>query len=314
MSLVRVLKKIARKTPYLRQVLQERDRLRDAVDALGHPPGHYYSPIPSAEDMRAANRTPGKREEKGIPGLDLNEKGQLELLDRLQDYYHELPFSATKQPGLRYYYSNDFYSYSDGVFLYSMLRHLQPARVIEIGSGFSSSLMLDTNERFLGNQVRCTFIDPEPTNLRSLLKDEDAERVTIIPKRIQDIDPGIVSELAANDLLFVDSSHVSKAGSDLNLILFEILPRLAKGVYIHFHDVFWPFEYPEAYFDRGWAWNEAYLLRAFLMYNREFQIALFGPFLTQFHGDRLAREMPLTMAHPPSWPTLCGASIWLRRV
>jgi len=75
-------------------------------------------------------------------------------------------------------------------------------------------------------------------------------------------------------MLFVDSSHVSKAGSDLNHILFNILPRLNEGVILHFHDIFYPFEYPKTWVcgDSWHSWHEAYLLKAFLMYNNSFEI------------------------------------------
>ena len=144
-------------------------------------------------------------------------------------------------------------------FFYCILRHTRPARVIEVGSGYSSCALLDTNELFFGNSIACTFIEPYPQLLTSLLKDGDDSRITVVAKNLQDVELSVFSELSAGDVLFVDSSHVSKTNSDVNYVFFEILPRLSSGVYIHFHDIFYPFEYPKEWVYQGRAWNEAYL-------------------------------------------------------
>jgi len=95
-------------------------------------------------------------------------------------------------------------------------------------------------------------------------------------------------------------------GSDVNYIFFEILPLLRPGVFIHFHDVFWPFEYPESWIEEGRQWHEVYLLRAFLEFNRDFEIVVFNTFLETFHSDWFEKYMPLCLKNR-------GGSIWLRR-
>ena len=120
---------------------------------------------------------------------------------------------------------------------------------------------------FFDNEIQCTFIEPHPKLLKSLLKQGDLERIEIVPRPLQDVDLELFESLRANDILFIDSTHVAKIGSDVNRIFFEILPALATGVYVHFHDIFYPFEYPREWIYEGRAWNEAYMLRAFLMYN-----------------------------------------------
>jgi hypothetical protein len=107
-------------------------------------------------------------------------------------------------------------------------------------------------------------------------------------------------------VLFVDSSHVAKVGSDVNRIVIEILPALARGVWVHFHDVFYPFEYPREWVEAGRAWNEGYLLRAFLQYNRAFSVQLFPTFLARFHPDRFAGGMSPCLRNP-------GGALWLRK-
>lgn len=278
-------------------------------------PGHYDSPIPDIEDVKAREGEIWRRENtKEIPGIDLNEQAQLQLLDRLMQYYPQQPFTEHKTAGRRYYFANDWFSFSDGIFYYCMLRHLKPKRVLEIGSGFSSCVLLDTNDLFFDSAIRCTFIDPNPERLYGLLEPTDTNKIEVVPKRLQDIGLGCFSELSAGDILFVDSSHVSKTGSDVNMVLFDILPALPAGVHIHVHDIVFPFEYPREYVYRQWAWNELYLLRAFLCYNREFLITIFPSFLERFHGERLQNALPLAWSHCPGWPTLRGVSLWIERV
>ena len=200
------------------------------------------------------------------------------------------------------------YSYADAICLYAMMRHLRPKRIIEVGAGHSSCAMLDTNEIFFDNSIALTFIEPHPESFLSLLEHGDQRRIELLTSRIQDVDPGRFASLSANDILFVDSSHVSKVGSDVNYLIFKILPMLQSGVYVHFHDIFYPFEYPKAWIcDLGIAWNEAYLLRGFLQYNQSFRIAFFNTYLERFYEKEIRDLMPLCFENT-------GASIWLRRI
>jgi hypothetical protein len=187
-----------------------------------------------------------------------------------------------------------------------MTRYLLPRRIIEIGSGFSSCVILDTNELFFGSSIKTTFIDPYPRRLMSLIKENDRSRIEIIPHRLQDVRLSIFEELQANDILFIDSTHVSKIDSDVNRIFFEILPLLSSGVYIHFHDIFFPFEYPKEWIYEGRAWNEAYVLRAFLQYNTQFRVVLMNTFMEYFHETFFREKMPLCLKNP-------GGSIWIRK-
>jgi hypothetical protein len=163
--------------------------------SLAHAPGHYYSPIPDIEDVKAGEGKIWRRENsKEIPGIDLNEPGQLQLLDQLAVYYPEQPFTEHKTAGRRYYFANDFYSFSDSIFYYCMLRHLKPKRVIEIGSGFSSCVLLDTNNLFFDSGIRCTFIDPNPERLHGLLEPADMKKIEVVPKRLQDMELSYFNE------------------------------------------------------------------------------------------------------------------------
>src|SRR5262249_46344812 len=146
-------------------------------------------------------------------------------------------------PGRRFHFHQDWYKQADSIVLYSMLRLFRPRHVVELGSGFSSALMLDVNDRFLEQKTRFTFIEPNPDRLYSLLSANDRARSQIHRQPVQK-SSNVLSEIQAGDFFFIDSSHVSKVGSDVNLIMFDILPRLPVGTFVHFHDIFWPFEYP----------------------------------------------------------------------
>src|SRR4051812_4627076 len=131
------VKRCARNLPYLREVVAERDRLRAAVPTIA---GHYYSPIPSLNEVRRREHRIFAEPASRLPGLDMNETGQLELLDQLKAYHQDFPFGPDKKDGLRYHYDNGYYGRADGIFLYCMIRHLKPKRIVEVGSGFSSAL------------------------------------------------------------------------------------------------------------------------------------------------------------------------------
>ncbi len=268
--------------------------------------GHFYSPIPDLAEIRRDEAKIFGDIPRIIPGIDLREAEQLALLGEFAKLYEDMPFKAQKTGGLRYHFENPAYSYSDATLLHCMIRHAKPRRIIEVGSGFSSCIMLDTNEAFFGNSVATTFIEPYPELLLSLVRDSDKANIRLIPSRLQDVPPEEFAELAENDILFIDSTHVSKTGSDVNRIFFDILPRLGKGVYVHFHDIFHPFEYPKEWIYKGRAWNEAYLLRAFLQYNTAFRVVLMNTFMQHFHEAFFREKLPLCLKNP-------GGSIWLRR-
>jgi predicted O-methyltransferase YrrM len=291
------------RVPLIGPLLADRDAVHRACGP--YRPGHYYSPIPDRIAALADDRL--WQIPRTLPGLELREEAQCALLEDCAGYYKDLPFPEDREPGRRYYLRNTNFAYTDGIALYAMLRHAQPQRVVEIGSGFSSAAMLDTSGLFLGNAVRFTFIEPDPVRLDTLIRPEDREQATILTQRVQDVPATVFHQLSANDILFIDGSHVSKIGSDVNYLIGDILPALAPGVYVHFHDIPWPFEYFRDWVERGIAWNEAYMVRAFLAFNHVFEIVLHPSFLLQFHRPWFERHMPLCLKNT-------GGSLWLRRV
>ena len=280
--------------------------LRKQVRNQGSSPaGHYYSPIPNHNDILEYIKSP-KRNLMELPDINLNKENQFKLLQEYHEYYDALPFPEQKEQNFRYYYAQPWFCYADAIFLYSFLRKNKPNRIVEVGSGFSSAVILDTVEKYFDQRTEITFIEPYPDRLMSILKPLDKEKVQIINKKVQDIPIDIFTSLGSGDLLFIDSSHVVKCGSDVQFLMFEIIPKLSSGVFVHFHDVFFPFEYPSEWLSKGMYWNEDYFLRAFLAYNNQWSISFFNTFVAFAFHDFLKENMPLCLKNP-------GGSIYIQK-
>lgn len=237
--------------------------------------GHYYSPVPNKEEaLKYHHLFMSDIDEK--TDIDLNTRIQHKNLKLYKDFINDF-ISIHK----RYIPDNGFFTLSDAFFLSAIIRTNKPKRIIEIGSGFSSGLMLDVNEKVFNNTIEITMIEPFPERLYSVISKNDTKNnsVHLIKNYVQDVELTLFKSLDKNDILFIDSSHISKVGSDLNYIMFKILPLLNKGVYIHFHDITYPFEYPKEWIENGIYWNEIYLLRAFLMNNTNYSIEVFVNYL-----------------------------------
>jgi hypothetical protein len=298
------LQKILSRLPFIGKALDTGIAYRENSSFF---PGHYCSPIVSVEEIRSREQEIWEGvSQKELPGIKLDINEQVSLLKEFETYYHEMPFEERPKAGLRYYFKNDYYGFCDGIVLYSIMRHFKPKRIIEAGSGFSSALMLDTKDLFFsGNQPELTFIEPFPERLYSLLGEKDKQTTTIIVKDLQAVELKVFEQLDKGDILFIDSTHVSKTGSDVNYILFNIFPVLKSGVIIHVHDIYYPFEYPKEWVLGGRNWNETYLLRSFLMYNDAFKIILFPDYL-HHHAKDAFRGLPLCNKKQ-------GASLWIRK-
>lgn len=273
------------------------------------PVGHFYSPYPDLDEVQRRADTMFDPEVE-IAGVDLRESEQVELLADLSGFMAAIAFPAQPNQTHRYHLDNPAYGWTDGTVLHAMLRHIRPQRVIEVGSGYSSAMLLDTADGWLDQgdrKVQIRFIEPHPQLLHDLMRPGDEERTVIDARPVQDVPLDTFESLRAGDLLFIDSTHVAKAGSDVNHLFFQVLPRLASGVWIHIHDIFMPFEYPHSWILEGRAWQEAYLLRAFLMYNDAYQIRWFQSFMWSRHPDLVTESIPGAANN-------LGGNIWLQKV
>ena len=264
------------------------------------PMGHFYNPVPSEEDIEKfiANR----KAVRELPGIDLNLTVQKEYYKLLKQFFDDYDWTVEPREGRAYCGGgeNDQFSLCCSYPVYAFMRLLQPRRIIEIGSGYSTAIMDDTNRLYLNNSVKITCVEPYPDRLLRIWGDKVGEHVTLYRNLLQDVDLSIFDELEAGDICFIDSSHVAKLGSDVLREIFELLPRLKPGVVIHIHDIPFPFEYYDYWLRENRAWNEAYMLRAFLQYNPDFEILYWGSCLVAL--DDTIQENDL------------GGSIWLRKV
>ncbi len=283
---------------------QEVAELRPAEPAYRlFPEGHFYSPIPDLPDVR--ERAVELFDRTGdVPGVDLRLHQQLALLDDLGPALARWPHGdPSSRHGLRYQPDNDFFGWTDSQLWYALLATRRPRRVIEVGSGWSTALLLDACDRE-GLDTRVTAIEPFPERLHSLMRDGDVDRITVRRNRVQEVPADELADLQAGDVLFVDSTHVAKIGSDVNYLVFGVFPRLPSGVLVHVHDVAYPFEYPQEWVEEGRAWNEAYLLRGFLLENPRWRVTLWPSMLWLREPERMRRAL-----HPDT--VVDGASIWM---
>lgn len=280
--------------------------LKSKTGSLFFPPGHFYSPIVNVEEVRPAFSNESAPPEQ-LPAISIDRQAMLALWRQLLPHLNDTPFPDDPAPGFRYHFNNPAFSYGDASILSAMLRHFRPKRLVEVGSGYSSACAMDTIDRYLGGNVAVSFVEPYPELLINLLGEDALKRVEVHPAVVQNADMALFSQLDAGDFLFIDSTHVMKTGSDVCHELFTILPALKPGVLIHFHDIFWPFEYGVHWvINENRSWNELYGLRAFLMYNDAFEVVFFNDYFVKHCRDTVQAEYPAMLKSS-------GGSIWLRK-
>jgi predicted O-methyltransferase YrrM len=270
------------------------------------PPGHFYSPISDPKDLFNRKSFLWNNPAE-IIGLDFNVSQQLSLIEKLLPFTSDLDFTnEAPETGQRYFYSNDQFPALDAEFLFLMLRHFRPARFIEVGSGYSTLVTAEVNRRYFDLQMQFDCVEPYP---RQFLIDGIPGVNNLIVKKVEDIAVDYFQQLGTGDVLFIDSSHVSKIGSDVNHLFLEVLPRLRAGVIVHIHDIFLPDEYPAVWMiDQGRNWNEQYLLRALLIDNPKWSILWASHFMGTRHRVAVQRTFP-------GYPSLGGGgSFWIQKV
>lgn len=243
-------------------------------------PIHFYEPIPDTRTLK--NELWSSKSE--LVGIDMRQQEQLELLSQtFSKYKNEFNYPANKTAiPHEYYLENNFFPSIDAEVLHAMIRHFKPKRIIEVGSGFSTYLaskacLLNTGEN--GLKVEYCIIDPFPNDT---IKKGVPGVSTLIQKPVEQVGMDLFLQLDENDILFIDSSHVIRIGGDVNYEFLEIIPRMKKGVIIHIHDIFLPYEYPKDFiFENHRFWSEQYLLQAFLAFNCSFEVLWAGYFMHQ---------------------------------
>jgi len=255
-------------------------------------PIHYYEPLPDFRSITAEQIT----RRRAYAAIDFNWETQLNLITQLAPYRAELEH-------LDFDFDNVFFSGFDAAVYYALIRHLQPQRVIEIGGGYSTQLAGKALTRNGKGKLTCIEPYPEARLLEANLN------LDLVEKRVEDVDVDFFSCLETNDILFIDSSHAVKFGSDVCYEFLEVLPRLKPGVWIHVHDIFFPHDYPaEWLLKRRMALNEQYLLEAFLAFNHSFATQLANYWVALDHSDVAARLWSNVGSN------IGASSFWMKRV
>ena len=254
-------------------------------------PVHYYSPVVDLRQLEATRTQWARRSD--MPGIEWNPDHQLEAMReiclRFQPEYRDnrVFAEAVSQhfgPG---------YGPIEAQALHAVVRHLQPARIIEVGSGVSTACMLAAarmNEERGGRRAAVTCVEPYPS---ARLRELGAEgRIELMERPVQRVAPEVFEALARGDLLFIDSSHTVKTGSDVNYLLLEVLPRLRSGVLVHMHDIFFPFDYTPLTLRTLWHWNETSLLRAYMIHNARIRTLFCMSLMHHDQPDELRKIFP----------------------
>jgi hypothetical protein len=288
--------------PLLQRFLEGFNRNSKFRDRVGYHvrPYHFACPISNPLEVNTAKLS--ERQQLGTSLLDY--ATILPFTEQLHAFAKELHHFPVESDGQSpYWFKNFAYDAYDASILHGLIRFLKPRRIIEAGSGFSSMIMTTSANLNLqeGNPIDVLHIEPYPS--KRLLEYPLAG--TLLQKKIQDVDLSVFRELAPNDILFIDSSHVLKTQSDLVYIFNYILPILPSGVYIHFHDIFTPYDAtPFMLFEMQWSWNEQYAIEAILANSDRFEVIVPSYALYKENPNLLKKFIP--------WETAIPKGFWIR--
>lgn len=287
------------------------DDLSQVLDALHQTPSaaetrgyqivkkSYDSPVADYENIGRYRKA---YQQIPVDHIEWRYEDQLALWQRMKAFVPEFTFPEQAVADERVYHRrNDFFCDIDGFSLYAILRELKPKQLIEIGSGFSTKLISSAMQKngVAGSEITC--IEPYRADVIRALN------VTCHQTPLEEMDLAMFDRLRYGDVLFVDSSHVVKPYGDVMLIFTHVLPRLAPGVWVHFHDIFLPFDYPESWMvAQRKAYTEQYLLSAFMAHNSAWEVKFAVNYFVNRTG-LAAVQRDAGLLHSD------GGSFWIRR-
>lgn len=257
-------------------------------------PVHFYQPLPEFLKLPEYIWS----EVDSVAGVEFDAEDMKQLLYRMsdgfRDEYRRFPGGSLDSDFNGFYLNNGYFESVDAELLYGLVRLRKPVRIIEIGSGFSTRLMRLAIERNRNEdhsyQGRMTTVDPFASESLEL---DTPSWAKILRAPIQAIDPRSVESLEEGDMLFIDSSHVVATNSDVVFEFLQLIPRVRPGVLVHVHDIFIPCEYPRRWLRDGrMAWNEQYLLQAFLSFSEAFRVVFAAHWAHINIPDSLAEAVP----------------------
>lgn len=273
---------------------------------------HYYLPIPEETDV-SGNFWENQSE---LVGVDMNSELALQNLENvfpiyMPEFRSKFPLHKTGDPK-RFYLINGGYMAVDAHVYYAFIRHYKPRRIIEIGAGNSTLLggiACLQNQQETGRPTELISIDPFPP---SWLAGGIPGVSRILESRIQDVGMEMFTALEKDDILFIDSSHVIRAGGDVQFEYLEILPRLSPGVLVHIHDISLPRAYPKVYYENQLYWNEQYFLQAFLLFNSHFEVLWPGNYMILKYPEKVRAVFPEYHDMRQQYPLSEPSAFWMR--
>jgi predicted O-methyltransferase YrrM len=248
---------------------------------------HYYQPL-----FNDSRLTKSLREPRQLPGIDWNIEQQILLLNNLvyASELIDLKLDDKSADPLEFSFNNGNFESGDAEFLYQMIRHLKPQKIIEIGSGNSTKIAHKAVIRnYVETGIRAVHTCIEPYEMPWL----DDLCVDTIRMLVEQCDINMFEELGENDLLFIDSSHIIRPQGDVLAEYLEIIPRLRSGVVVHIHDIFTPRDYLDEWVvEKVLFWNEQYLLEVLLGNTARYEVLAAINYLRHSNYDLLKRVCP----------------------
>ena len=274
-------------------------------------PIHFYYPIPDIEDLLKRDVWQNKSK---LGGILFDDNNQVEFLHMITNGYNmecDFPPLKLNNDPYAYYTENNAFSYGCAATLNCIIRYYKPNRIIEIGSGMSSLIISSAvqKNKEINIETNYTIIDPYP----SAIINELPGLTNLVISKVELLDTHLFNALDKHDILFIDSSHSVKIGSDVNYMILDVLPFLRPGGLVHFHDISLPYEYPKTYFVSEAfrpCWTEQYLLQAFLSYNSEYEVLIGLSYVMNDHPEHFNKAFPL---YDPTVHKLSSGSFWIRR-
>jgi predicted O-methyltransferase YrrM len=279
-------------------------------------PSHFYFPLPKLKSFEGKDWSASRP----CAALDFHLDEQIQRLKcEIVPFANEwtFPEDALGNPH-QFHFNNSFFERVDAEVAYSLVRSRKPRRIVEVGSGNTTLLMAEALEKNADEGYAGELISIEP-NPAGYLKDGLRGLTQLIESPVQRVPVDLFRTLRANDVLFIDSSHVVSIDSDVLYECLRILPELAPGVLVHFHDVFTPQDYPQKFVMTNLCfWGEQYLLEAFLSFNSAFRVVWAGSAMQKFHSDALREAFPgwedsferMPEKLKAFAPTLDGKNVW----
>jgi hypothetical protein len=242
------------------------------VDIL---PRHFYSQVPDIAELQKDLYWKLPFEMIGVRGMEL--KGQIQFINQICSGVNNADLNKVHENAIAENGEGGGYGPIEAEFLFCFVKKIKPAKVIQVGCGVSTAIILRAAQS-AGYSPRIVCVEPFPTPY--LMQLEKKGLIKLIKEKAQKVEEELLLDLSSNDLFFVDSTHTVKAGSEVNKIILQVLPKMPAGVWVHFHDIVFPYDYTRNLLNGDlFFWGESTLLHAFLINNDRFAVKLCQSFI-----------------------------------